>query len=174
MEKFRDAIDFLIEDHRLLQNMFDAFEMLSDKSTFLQKRIGTSIIEALTLHTQLEEEIFYPKVRRTIKEDELMDDALVEHGEAEELMTQLKFMNPAKSQYKSTLKMLIAKAREHMAEEEQEMFPRVRKTQLDLISLGIELLERKRELEEEFAQDTSHLVAMGRGQSGASQSGQHF
>jgi len=150
MEKFYDAIDFLTEEHQSILNLFDAFEVLGDKSAFLQKRIGTSIIETLTLHTQLEEEIFYPKVRRTIRDNELMDKALVDHGEVDELITHLKFANPAKSEYTNTVKMLIKKMREHLVEEEQLMFPRVRESELDLRILGLELLERKRELEEEY------------------------
>ena len=160
MEKFYDAIDFLTEEHQSLLKMFDAFDMLSEASAFLQKRIGTSIIEALTLHAQLEQEIFYPKVRRTIKDYELMDKMLVDHGEADELMVHLKFINPAKVEYKKTMSMLIRKLREHLMEEERILFPRVRESELDLRIMGLELLERKRELEEEYGTDIFNVFAM--------------
>ena len=173
MDKFYDAIDFLTEEHQSLLKMFDAFDMLSEASTFLQKRIGTSIVEALSLHTQLEEEIFYPKVRRTIKDAELMDKMLVDHGEADELMVHLKFINPAKVEYKKTMSMLIRKMREHLVEEERLLFPRVRESELDLRILGLELLERKRELEEEYGTDIFGVFAV-RNNSATDSHGQHY
>lgn len=143
-----DAINFLINDHEEVKDLFEQFEALTDRSKVSKKRIADKICLALSLHTQIEEEIFYPAVQEVIDDDDLMDEAVVEHAAAKELVMQLQDMDPDDELYDAKVKVLSEQVEHHVAEEEEEMFPKVRKTELDLEELGEEMMIRKEELEE--------------------------
>lgn len=143
-----DAINLLINDHEEVKDLFEQFEALTDRSKVSKKRIADKICLALSLHTQIEEEIFYPAVQEVIDDDDLMDEAVVEHAAAKELVMQLQDMDPDDELYDAKVKVLSEQVEHHVAEEEEEMFPKVRKTELDLEELGEEMMIRKEELEE--------------------------
>src|SRR5687768_14342700 len=143
-----DAINLLINDHEEVKDLFEQFEALTDRSKVSKKRIADQICLALTLHTQIEEEIFYPAVQEVIDDDDLMDEAVVEHAAAKELIMQLQDMDPDDELYDAKVKVLSEQIEHHVTEEEEEMFPKVRKTDLDLDELGEEMMIRKEELEE--------------------------
>ncbi|MFZ6846479.1 hemerythrin domain-containing protein [Undibacterium sp. RuTC16W] len=138
-----DAIGILITDHRAVKAMFAEFDELSDRSTVSKKRLVDTICNALLIHTQIEEEIFYPAVKEVIGNDDLMDEAVVEHASAKDLIEQIQEMDPSDDLYDAKVKVLSEQIEHHVLEEEREMFPLVRKTRLDLIALGEEMSERK-------------------------------
>lgn len=143
----KDAISLLINDHKDVKAMFKKFAGLTDRSTVGKKKIADQICHALTLHAQLEEEIFYPAVRTVIKDDDLMDEALVEHAAAKELIAEIEGMDPGDDLYDAKVHVLSEQIDHHVREEEDEMFPKVRKTILDLVELGDEMNARKAQLE---------------------------
>jgi hemerythrin superfamily protein len=141
--KTSDAISLLVSDHKEVKQLFEQFEGLSDRSKVSKKRIADQICHALTLHTQIEEEIFYPAVREAIGEEDLMDEAVVEHASAKQLIAQLLAMDADDDLYDAKVKVLSEQIDHHVGEEEDDMFPKVRKSGLDLVALGEQMAARK-------------------------------
>lgn len=138
-----DAISLLIQDHKDVKKLFEEYKGLRDRSKFKKKEIADDICQALTVHTQIEEEIFYPAVRSAIKDDAVMDEALAEHAAAKDLIAQIEAIDPGDDLYDAKIKVLSEQITRHVEEEEDEMFPLVRKSNLDLRVLGIEMADRK-------------------------------
>ncbi len=143
----KDAVNLLVKDHKDVKAMFKIFADLTDRSVVGKKKIADSICHALTCHMQLEEEIFYPAVRTVIKDDDMMDEAIVEHAAARELITEIRGMDPGDDLYDAKVHVLSEQIDHHVGEEETDMFPKVRKTSLDLVELGEEMNARKAQLE---------------------------
>ena len=143
--KPKDAIDLLVSDHKEVKTMFEEFEGLSDRAKASKKKLADQICEALTVHTMVEEEIFYPAARAALDEEDLMDEAVVEHASAKELIAQILSMEAGDDLYDAKVKVLSEQIEHHVKEEETEMFPKVRKTKLDLVELGEQMLARKEE-----------------------------
>ena len=141
-----DAIVLLTDDHKKVKDLFEKFEKLSDRSKVNKKKIADQICLELTVHAQVEEEIFYPAVRDPIKDDDLMDEAVVEHASAKELIAQISEMDPGDDLYDAKVKVLSEQIEHHVEEEEGEMFPKVRKSKVDLVALGEEMAARKEQL----------------------------
>lgn len=141
-----DAIALLTADHKKVKDLFEQFDKLSDRSKVNKKKIADQICLELTVHAQVEEEIFYPAVRDPIKDDDLMDEAVVEHASARELIAQIGEMDPGDDLYDAKVKVLSEQIEHHVGEEEGEMFPKVRKTRVDLVGLGAQMSARKEEL----------------------------
>lgn len=145
--KTNDAIGMLKNDHQEVKALFKKFEGLSDRSKVGKKTVADQVCDALTIHAQLEEEIFYPAVRKAIKDEDLMDEAVVEHASAKELIAQLAAIDPDDELYDAKVKVLSEQIDHHVEEEEGDMFPKARKSGLDLLALGAQMLERKAELQ---------------------------
>jgi hemerythrin superfamily protein len=142
--KTMDAIAVLKADHKMVDEMFTQFENAKSES---QKRTLTNkIIMALKVHTQIEEEIFYPACRGEI-EDDMLDEAKVEHNSCKQLIAEIEVMQPGEELYDAKVTVLGEYVRHHVEEEEKEMFPEARKADLDLKMLGEQLTARKAELE---------------------------
>lgn len=143
----KDALSLLREDHANVKKAFAEFEQLGDRAYASKKRLADDICKDLELHTRIEEEIFYPAVRRALKDARpLLDEAVVEHGTAKDLIKQVQDMDATAELFTATVKVLSEYINHHVKEEEQEMFPLLRKTDLDLKALGEELSARKQEL----------------------------
>lgn len=140
-----DAISLLISDHEEVKALFEQFEGLSDKSKVSKKKLADQICEALTVHALIEEEIFYPAAREAIGDEDLMDEAIVEHSSAKELIAQILNMEAGDDLFDAKVKVLSEQIEHHVGEEEGDMFKKVRKTELDLVALGEEMLARKEE-----------------------------
>ena len=138
-----DAINLLTKDHKEVKILFQQYEGLTDASHARKKKIANEICQALTLHAQVEEEIFYPAVRRAFKDAAMMDEALVEHASAKELIVQIENMYPDDELYDAKIKVLSEQIDHHVHEEEHKMFPKVRQSGLDLNSLGEQIMARK-------------------------------
>src|SRR5262249_23719613 len=117
----------------------------SEKAVLVKKAC-----EALIVHTKLEEEIFYPAVRKATGDDELMDEAKVEHEGAKELVGQLLDMMPGEELYDAKFIVLSEQVRHHIKEEEGKMFREAKKAKVDLDVLARKMETRKAELQEEM------------------------
>lgn len=145
--KAKDAIGMLTEDHREVEELFKKYEALGERANDKKKKIADQICMALTLHSTIEEEIFYPAVREAGNETEdLVDEAVVEHASAKELIAQLQEMDPKDELYDAKVKVLSEQIEHHVKEEEKEMFPKAKKAKLDLVGLGDEMAMRKDEI----------------------------
>ena len=145
----QDAISILTEDHKKVKAMFTDFEKLMNSGDKEEEKAAlvATICEELTVHTQIEEEIFYPAVRAAIDDDDLMDEADVEHVGAKDLIAQLEQMEPGDDHYDAKVTVLGENVDHHVKEEQDEMFPKVKKADLDLAALGAQMLERRLELQ---------------------------
>jgi len=145
----QDAIALLVADHREVSDMFKQFEELSDRAKASKQKLVQKICNALIAHTQIEEEIFYPAIReqKQIKDaDDMVDEAVVEHQAAKNLIQQLQEMDPDEDLYDAKVKVLGEEIEHHVKEEEEEMFKEAKKSGLDLLALGQEMAQRKQEI----------------------------
>lgn len=138
-----DAIALLEQDHREVEAMFEKFEKLESKAEKAQ--LAAKICLALTVHTMIEEEILYPPAHKKIEHD-LVDEALVEHNGAKQLIAEIEAMKPSEHLYDAKVKVLSEYIKHHVKEEQDEMFPQLRSSGIDLEDLGEQLLQRKTEL----------------------------
>jgi hemerythrin superfamily protein len=144
-----DAVDLLIADHKEVKALFKQYDKLAeaDGDAGEKQAIALQICVMLTAHATAEEELFYPAARAVLGEDEdLVDEADVEHASAKELIAQIEAGTPGDPLYDAKVKVLGEYIDHHVKEEEGEMFPKVRKSDLDLDALGEEIAARKAEL----------------------------
>jgi hemerythrin superfamily protein len=146
--KGQDAIKLLKTDHDDVATLFKQYEKIKDNDESKKADLIDQICTALSVHAQIEEEIFYPAARNALEEDgeDILDEAEVEHGSIKSLVEQLEIMSPDDELCDATVKVLKEYVEHHVREEEGEMFPKLRKTDLDLDALGEELAERKAQL----------------------------
>jgi hemerythrin superfamily protein len=143
----QDAIALLTADHREVSEMFKQFEEMSDRAKVSKQKLTQKICNALIAHTQVEEEILYPAVREEVKDaEDMVDEAVVEHAAAKDLIRQLQEMDPDDDLYDAKVKVLGEEVEHHVGEEEEEMFPKMRESGLDLVALGQEMAQRKQEI----------------------------
>lgn len=155
-----DAIAMLTADHKAVKALFKNFEKIKGSGTAKQKQaLVTEICTELTIHAQVEEEIFYPAVRDAISDDDLMDEATVEHAGAKDLIAQLMSMDSSDQYYDAKVTVLGEEIDHHVQEEEGDMFIKAKKSKLDLVQLGMEMAERKEELSADIEQ---YMGAIGR------------
>jgi hypothetical protein len=149
--KTQDAIALLKEDHKKVKQMFKEFDKMKEKAGEGEKvQLVRKICMELNVHTQIEEEIFYPAVRKAIKEQDLLDEATVEHASAKDLIQQLESMSPSDDLYDAKVTVLGEYVNHHVEEEENEMFKKARKAKMDMEKLGKKLTSRKRALLKEM------------------------
>jgi len=153
-----NALAVLRADHERVTELFARFERL--KSNGPQKaQLVERICDELELHARIEEELFYPSIRPAIGDDDLMDEAQVEHDSAKALIEQLRGMKPGDTLYDAKVTVLGEYVRHHVQEEQEEMFPKVEKIDLDLVALCRALKTRKRQLKGET--DAQGLLGLG-------------
>jgi hemerythrin superfamily protein len=138
------AIDLLKADHREVEGLFEEFEKSKDNGA--KAELAQKICSALKAHTQIEEELFYPAARKAIKDDDLLDEAAVEHAGAKHLIDQIETMTPGDDLYDAKVKVLSEQIHHHVEEEEDDLFPEVEDSKVDLEDLGKQMTERKAEL----------------------------
>jgi len=142
-----NAIDLLKEDHDKVRKAFKEFEKMDRADTETCRQLIVSVCEDLRVHTTLEEDIFYPAVREAIDDEDIMNEAAVEHESAKVLIEQLENMEPDDPNYFATFTVLGEYVMHHVKEEEGEMFPQAKKAnELDLEALGEQMRARKEEL----------------------------
>jgi hemerythrin superfamily protein len=140
----QDAIAMLTVDHKKVKGLFADFGKLKDAGSDEDKAsIVDRICNELKIHTELEEEIFYPAVRKAIDDGDLMDEALVEHAGAKELIAQLEDASPEDDLYDAKVTVLGEQIDHHVKEEEGNMFPKAKNAKVDTEALGATMLKRK-------------------------------
>jgi hypothetical protein len=146
--KQKDACDLLDADHKAVKKMFTEFEELAESRGGREKKrmLADKICRELTVHAQIEEEIFYPAVRKAIKEELMMNEAEVEHATAKELISQIQEMGPGDTLFGAKVLVLGEYLDHHVKEERSEMFPKARASKVDLIKMRDTLQSRKEEL----------------------------
>jgi hemerythrin superfamily protein len=139
-----NALDLLENDHREVELLFDEFDELGNDSK--KEELAQMICMALTVHAQIEEEIFYPAARDATGDDELIDEAIVEHAGAKNLIAEIEEMSAGDELFDAKVKVLGEQMKRHIMEEEEELFPELAQTKMDLDSVGARLAKRKEEL----------------------------
>ncbi|CAN5115318.1 N/A [soil metagenome] len=150
-----DAISLLKADHSEVKKCFQAYQKLVDAEAGGAERqaLAEQICAMLTVHATIEEEIFYPAAREVLGDDaDLVDEADVEHASAKELIAQIQAMSPEEDHYDAKVKVLGEYIDHHVQEEQDELFPKVKKAGLDTKAIGAELSLRKEALTAELAE----------------------
>ncbi len=138
MNPRQDALGLLTADHADLMDLFESFGALCERgaSTIEKAAVAEEICLSLTIHAQVEQEIFYPAVRAAIGDDALMDEAQVEHAEADDLNARISTMKPSDPLFDARVIVLGAAFDRHVKTAQRKMFPKVRRSGVDLMALG--------------------------------------
>jgi hemerythrin superfamily protein len=139
-----DAIALLKADHQEVSALLERFE--KSRQDTVKGDVAQRICLALTVHAKIEEEIFYPAVREAVDDDDLIDEATVEHASLKTLIGQIQAARPGSGLFDAKVTVLGEYVKHHVKEEQQEMFPKARKSGVDLKALGARLQQRKEEL----------------------------
>ena len=147
----KDACDLLDADHKAVKKMFKDYDALMESRgrTAAQKKmdLARQICNELSVHAQVEEEIFYPALRAVLKDKDLLAEAEVEHATAKDLIAQIQAATEADEMFDAKVTVLGEYIDHHVKEERTEMFPKARAARkLDLIAIRDQLLARKEEL----------------------------
>lgn len=142
----RDALQMLADDHRSVEALFEKYD--NARGEVAQRKIVQQICEELTIHAMVEEQVFYPAIRDAV-EDDMMDEAQVEHDSAKTLILSLQQGEPSDGYYDAKVSVLKEQVEHHVYEEERQrgsIFSQVRKADIDLVALGAEMAELKQKL----------------------------
>jgi hemerythrin superfamily protein len=147
--KSADAIALLKADHRAVEELFEQFESATRAAT--KQKLAQQICQELIIHTIIEEEVFYPGVKDAV-EDDMMDEAYVEHDGAKMLIAEIMAGSPDDPFYDAKVKVLSEEIKHHVKEEEQRdgLFAQAKKGDVDMMALGEQLAARKEELKKQF------------------------
>jgi hypothetical protein len=158
-----DAIALLKSDHRQVEDWFEQFEKA--RSDDRKRDLARKICDALRVHSQIEEEIFYPAFYEATQEEDLHHEAIIEHDGAKKLIAEIESSGPEESFFDARVSVLSEMIKHHVKEEEQRdgMFAKARGSGMDLADLGARLAERKAELES----SPDAIKALGRGKDSA-------
>lgn len=147
--KAANALDLLEQDHRKVERLLDEFDEVEDDDE-KKNELTQKICIEVTVHTQIEEEIFYPEARKATGDQELIDEALVEHASAKHLIDEIEEMRAGEDLFDAKVKVLGEQVKRHIMEEEEELFPELEQTKMDLVAIGEKLMKREAELLKEF------------------------
>jgi len=165
-----NAIDLLKSDHDEVEKLFDEYDdRKEDADAQTKQDLADAICKALEVHAQLEEELFYPALRNADGMEDLLDEAVIEHQSLKHLIAQLESSTPDDMLYDAKVKVLSEYVKHHVREEEGEIFPKARSSDVDLDALGRKMIARKEELEQGDAipaieEELGARAARGRGQ----------
>jgi hemerythrin superfamily protein len=140
-----DGVSMLMRDHREVEDLFKAFKAAKE-DTAKKQEICRQIVQELKLHTQIEEEIFYPSSREFLKDDSIVNESVVEHQSVKQLMAELEGMDPADPYFDARMKVMREMVNHHVEEEETNLFPKCRRSDMDLAEIGERMKARKAEL----------------------------
>ncbi len=147
--KSQDAVALLKADHRQVEEWFAEFQKA--RSSSIKRKLAESICQALTVHTEIEEEIFYPAFLQATKDKDMHHEAVVEHDGAKKLIAEIQESDPSDDFYDAKVHVLSEMIKHHVKEEEKPdgMFAEAKKSsKMDLQELGAQLAERKAQLME--------------------------
>jgi hemerythrin superfamily protein len=136
--------DMLRQDHKKVKGLVEEFEQAEDAKA--KQRIVETALAALEVHATLEEELIYPAIRLEIDDDDLMDEALEEHHVVHGLMGELKKMKPSDDRYDAKFTVLAENCKQHIKQEESEMFPKAEDCDINWEELSSQVAKRKEQL----------------------------
>jgi hemerythrin superfamily protein len=141
-----DAVQLLKSDHRQVEEWFEEFE--KSRSDAKKQKLATQICSALKVHTAIEEEIFYPAFLEATGDDEMNDEAWVEHDGAKKLIAEIEAGGPGEDKWDAKVHVLSEMIKHHVKEEEKRdgMFAKAKQADMDLDELGAEMATRKAQL----------------------------
>jgi hemerythrin superfamily protein len=142
-----DAVALLKADHRQVEQWFSQFAKSNSASR--KQQLASNICAALTVHTSIEEEIFYPAFLRATGDKDMHHEAIVEHAGAKTLIAQIQDMSASDDFFDAKVTVLSEMIKHHVKEEEQPggMFAEAKKSDMDLRALALQLMARKKELQ---------------------------
>jgi hypothetical protein len=162
------AVSLLKKDHKRVKELFDKFEKATNRAA--KTKIVETALEELKLHAAIEEELFYPAVRKPIGK-KVMNEADEEHHVAKLLIAELSAMSGSESHYDAKFIVLAENVRHHISEEEREMLPKAQAVKLDFAALAEKMLRRKERLIDDgvppVGEDRMAKAARGQGDSPA-------
>jgi hemerythrin superfamily protein len=138
------ATALLRADHKHVDELFKQFEKAKEDSE--KEQIVAEICTELSVHAEVEEELFYPTVKAALDDHELVPEAIVEHQALKDLIAQVKDAEPDGEMYDAKVKVLGEYVKHHVKEEQDEMFPKAEKSDVDMLDLGERIKARKEEL----------------------------
>jgi hemerythrin superfamily protein len=139
------ATQMIRQDHKKVEGLFRKVEQT--KGAQAKRRLAENAMAELEIHAALEEEIFYPAVKKEVDDGSMVQEAIQEHQTVKQLIAELKGMGEADDEFESQFSQLVENVQHHVEEEENEMLPKVEDSELDLNSLGAEMSERRQELQ---------------------------
>jgi hemerythrin HHE cation binding domain-containing protein len=142
------ATQLIRRDHKKVDGLFNKFT--ETKKPDGKQRICEQVIQELEIHAKLEEEIFYPAVRKHVGEEDMLEEAKQEHQQAKEIMRELKKMKAGDEQFEDKFSELVEGVKHHVEEEEGEMLPKAEESEMDLQDIGEQMTERREELLEQM------------------------
>jgi hemerythrin superfamily protein len=143
-----DAIALLTADHKAVAGLFADFRKSSNESE--RQVIAQTICDMLTVHATCEEEYVYPAAHQALDDDELVYEAEVEHGTARGLISCIQDLDTSSPAFGPSVTVLEEYIKHHVREEEHELFPKLKRSRIDLDALGAVILARKRELASQY------------------------
>ena len=154
---YEDAVDLLDADQVAVKKMLaECSAMCEQKSPAADGRIlALAICKALTIHSRIEEEIFYPQVPEAVGEEALVDIALEEHAEANAVIARIEGMKARDASHEATVKQLDKLIDQHVMEKREKIFLEVRNARLDLRAMTLPLMKRQDQLKNESAVATA-------------------
>ena len=163
------ALELLSADHRKVEDLFEEYEAAKEDEDEGRTEIAERICKELTVHAQLEEEIFYPWLKENLDEEdmEMVEEAYVEHASAKDLIAQIEGAGSADAEYDAKVKVLSEYIKHHVKEEEEEIFEAVSDEREALDELGQEMASRKAELAEEHGLEPDDADAAMAGKKGS-------
>lgn len=155
-----DALELLIADHRAVEKLFTAFEKAEEDDLEAKATLAQRACEELTIHTIIEEELLYPAASEALPESDVVDveEAYVEHFLVKTLISKFETLKAGDKGFDATFKVMSEMVQHHVEEEENELFPELRKANLDVNALGEKIAKRKTELQSKLDQVGSHAV----------------
>lgn len=150
-----NAIDILEADHREAEALFHKYEKLRNSNRSKEKYgIANQVCAALLAHTEMEEKLFYPAARKATGLDDKLNEALIEHAAARDLITQIGKLHANDPLFDAKVMVLSEQMQHHIKEEEHSLFPQVRNSSLDLEQLGASMQQEKENLQASVARNT--------------------
>jgi hemerythrin superfamily protein len=149
---FPEPMEMLMEDHKKVQKLFKQFEKLhkQDGDEESKREIVEQCCMELKVHAEVEEQVFYPAAREALEEQDLVEEALVEHASAKDLIAKLEGMDGSEESYDATFTVLGEYVNHHVKEEEEEMFPKVKRAKLDWEALAEQMEQRKMQMQQQL------------------------
>ena len=136
-----NAVQLIKQDHKKVANLFDKYH--KTKGQEAKRQIAEQAMEELEVHALVEEDIFYPALKKELSDGVLIDEALKEHQAVKDLIEELKGMEADDGEFGEKWSELVENVQHHVEEEESELLPQAEGSQLDLVECGAQMMERK-------------------------------